>query len=126
VVQEQAEPAAESILRRLEQAINDRDLEALVGCFREDVVIEHPAHPARSTRGRDQVWRNWAPVMAGMADFKATLVRFAADKDIVWAEWYWQGTQADGSAGDMAGVIIHGLAGDEIAWTHFYLEPVDK
>lgn len=124
--QGQAESAAEDILKGLERAINERDLEAMVGYFREDVVIEHPAHPARSTRGRDQVWRNWAPIMARMADFKATLVRSAADEGIVWAEWYWQGTQADGSAGDMAGVIIHGLDGDKIAWTRFYLEPVDK
>ena len=124
--QGQAESPAKSILERLEQAFRDRDLEALVGCFREDAVIEHPAHPAQGVYGRDQIWRNWAPVMASVAEFKATVVRSGAVDDIVWAEWYWQGTQADGSPGDMAGVIIHGIDGDEIAWTRSYMEPIDQ
>jgi ketosteroid isomerase-like protein len=126
VVQQQAEPAAKDILGRLERAINDRDLEAIVDYFQMDVVHEYPAHAARSFRGRDQIWRNWAPVLARLADFKATLVRSATSDDIAWAEWLWQGTQADGSPGDMAGVIIHGLAGGKIAWTRVYMEPVDK
>jgi ketosteroid isomerase-like protein len=126
VVQGQAESAANDILGRLERAFNDRDLEALVGCFREDAVIEHPAHPSQGVYGRDQIWRNWAPVMASVAHFKATVMRSAAADGIVWAEWHWQGTQADGSPGDMAGVIIHGLDGDEIAWTRSYMEPIDK
>ncbi len=124
--QGQAESAATDILGRLERAFRDRDLEALVGCFREDVVIEYPAHPAQRFQGRDQIWRTWAPVFAHMADFRATVVRSAVAEDVVWAEWFWQGTQRDGSPGDMAGVVIHGLDGDEIAWARFYMEPVEK
>ena len=124
--QGQPESAAKDILRRLEQAFRDRDLEALVGCFREDVAIDYPAHPPQRFQGRDQIWRTWAPVFAGMADFKATVVRSAVAGDVVWAEWYWQGTQRDGSPGDMAGVVIHGLEGDQIAWARFHMEPVEK
>jgi ketosteroid isomerase-like protein len=114
------------VLTRLERAINERDLEALIACFREDVVIEYPAHPARNFQGRDQIWRNWAPIMAGLVDFKATLVRSCTTEDSAWAEWLWQGFQADGTPGDTAGVIIHGLADDQIAWVRFYLEPIDR
>lgn len=124
--QGQAGSAADGILGRLERAFRDRDLEALVGCFREDVVIDYPAHPDQGFEGRDQIWRTWAPVFASMADFKATVVRSAVVDDVVWAEWYWQGTQRDGSPGDMAGVVIHGLEGGAIAWAHFYMEPVEK
>jgi ketosteroid isomerase-like protein len=126
VDQGQASSAAQDILGRLEQAFGDRDLEALVGCFREDVVIEYPTHPEQGFKGRDQIWRTWAPVFAGIADFKATVVRSAAAGDVVWAEWYWQGTQRDGSPGDMAGVVIHGVDGDTIAWARFFMEPVGK
>lgn len=122
----QAEPAASDILTRLEQAINERDIEGLVDCFQPDVVVEYPAHPSRDFRGRDQIWRNWAPILARLEDFKATVVRSAVDDHSAWAEWLWQGTQADGSPGDMAGVAIHILEDGKIAWVRFYLEPVDK
>ena len=48
---QQEESEARDTLRRLERAINDHDLEALVGCFRADFVSEQPAHPARNFRG---------------------------------------------------------------------------
>ena len=111
---------------RLEQAINDRDLGGLVDLFHPDVVVEYPAHPSRTFHGRDQIWRNWAPIMAKLDDFKAVVVRSAVTDSSAWIEWLWQGTQADGSPGDMAGVVIHELEGDKISHVRFYLEPVDK
>jgi len=111
---------------RLELAINERDLEGLVQLFRADVVVEYPAHPSQTFRGRDQIWRNWAPIMAKLDDFRATVVRSAVNENSAWVEWLWQGTQADGSPGDMAGVVIHELDGAQIARVRFYLEPVDK
>jgi ketosteroid isomerase-like protein len=112
---------------RLERAINERDLEGLVELFHPDVVVEYPAHPSRDFRGQNQIWRNWAPIMARLDDFKATVVRSSTDENSVWIEWLWEGTQADGSPGDMAGIIIHELdAGGQIAHVRFYLEPVDK
>jgi ketosteroid isomerase-like protein len=126
VAEKQAESAASDILKRLEQAINDRDIEGLVDCFKPDVVVEYPAHPSRNFHGRDQIWRNWAPILARLDDFKATVIRSSMDDGSAWAEWLWQGTQADGSPGDMAGVAIHILEEGKIAWVRFYLEPVDK
>jgi ketosteroid isomerase-like protein len=121
-----AEPAARDMVGRLEVAINERDLEGLVQLFSADVLVEYPAHPSRTFRGRDQIWRNWAPIMAKLDDFRATVVRSAVNENSAWVEWLWQGTQADGSPGDMAGVVIHELDGDQIARVRFYLEPVDK
>jgi ketosteroid isomerase-like protein len=126
VAEQQAASAAQDMVGRLEHAINERDLEGLVGLFRPDVVVEYPAHPSRNFKGRDQIWRNWAPIMAKLDDFKAQVVRSAVDDGNVWVEWLWQGTQADGSPGDMAGIVIHELQGDQIGHVRFYLEPVDK
>ena len=123
---EQADSAARDMVGRLEQAINDRDLEGLMDLFRPDVVVEYPAHPSRTFNGRDQIWRNWAPIMAKLDDFKATVVRSAVNDSSAWVEWLWQGTQADGSPGDSAGIVIHELDGDRISHVRFYLEPVDK
>jgi ketosteroid isomerase-like protein len=125
VAQERTEPVGKDILGRLERAINERDLEALVDCFHPDVVVEYPPHPSRNFKGRDQIWRNWAPIMAGLVDFKATIVRSAVDDGSAWAEWLWQGYQADGNPGDMAGVAIHILTDGKISWVRFYLEPVE-
>jgi ketosteroid isomerase-like protein len=126
VAEQQAGPAAKDMVGLLEQAINERDLEGLVKLFSPDVVVEYPAHPSRTFRGRDQIWRNWAPIMAKLDDFRATVVRSAVNENSAWVEWLWQGTQADGSPGDMAGIVIHELDGDQIAHVRFYLEPVDK
>jgi ketosteroid isomerase-like protein len=126
MVQRQSKAAAGNIARRLEQAINEHDLEALVGCFQPDVVSEQPAHPARNFRGREQIRRNWTQIFAGIPDLRATLVRSAVDEEVLWAEWSWQGSRPDGSAADMAGVTILGLTGDKIAWLHFYMEPVEQ
>ena len=123
----QTSSAAMEMVGRLERAINDRDLEGLVDLFHPDVVVEYPAHPSRGFRGQDQIWRNWAPIMAKLDDFRATAVRSSSDGRSAWIEWLWEGTQADGSPGDMAGVVIHELDGEGlIHHVRFYLEPVDK
>ena len=119
--------AAKAMVGRLAQAINDRDLEGLVDLFHPDVVVEYPAHRARDFRGRDQIWRNWAPIMARLQDFKATAIRSTCDDHSAWIEWLWEGTQADGSPGDMAGVVIHEIDGEGlIHHVRFFLEPVDE
>ncbi len=126
MAEQQADSTARDMVGRLERAINDRDLEGLIRLFHPEVVVEYPAHPSRNFRGRDQIWRNWAPIMAKLDDFKATAVRWAVTDDAVWVEWLWQGRQADGSPGDQAGIVIHELEGDQIRHVLFYLEPVDK
>ena len=115
-----------SVVARLERAINEHDLERLVLCFHEDIRSEQPTHPARSFRGREQIRRDWSMIFAGVPDLRATVLRRVAAGDVAWAEWQWQGTRADGSPADMGGVTILGIAGGEIAWVRFYMEPVEQ
>ncbi len=112
-------------IERLRAAMNAHDLEALVACFADDCVSEHPCHPDRSFTGADQVRRNWTQILGGVPDLHAVLVSSRADDDRVWCEWEWSGTRRDGVPHLMRGATIttvdqRGL----IAHTRFYMEPV--
>jgi hypothetical protein len=81
----------------------------------------------RSFTGRDQVRRNWTQILAGIPDLHAEIVRTASRDDDLWAEWSWNGTRRDGAAFAMRGVTILGVDRvGAIAWTQFYMEPVDE
>ncbi len=116
----------ELAVRRLLDATNAHDLDALVACFADDYRNETPAHPARGFVGRDQVRSNWQHIFSAVPDLEAAVARLAVDGDIVWSEWAMSGTRPDGSGHRMAGVIIFGVRDDEIASARFYLEPVDE
>jgi ketosteroid isomerase-like protein len=109
----QAGPA--ETVRRLVEAVNAHDLEAMVGCFAEDYVNVTPAHPMRGFGGRQQVRRNWAQLFAGVPDLHARLTGMAVDGDRVWTEWDISGTRRDGAPFAMRGVVIFGVTGDVIA-----------
>lgn len=113
-------------IARLRDAINSHDLEAVVACFADDYRNETPAHPSRSFTGREQVRSNWTQILAGIPDLRAEIVRSARCGDDLWAEWSWNGTRPDGAAFAMRGVTILGVdSAGTIAWTQFYMEPVD-
>src|SRR4029077_3000510 len=97
-----------------------------VACFAADYRSEQPAHPDRAFVGREQVRANWTSVFAGVPDFRAELIRSAADGATVWAEWRWTGTRSDGSRLDDRGVTIFGIPHGQIAWGRLYLEPVEE
>jgi hypothetical protein len=42
-----------------------------------------------------------------------------------WSEWRWTGTRSDGSALDMAGVIVAGIRDGRITWGRLYVESVE-
>jgi len=117
------EPGA-ALLDRLVTAASGRDLDALVGCFAPDYRNETPAHPAQGFTGRDQVRRNWEQIFAVMPDLTVRVLRSACDGDMVWSEWQMAGTRPDGTAMQMAGVVIFGVRGGQFAWARWYLEPV--
>ena len=117
------EPGA-APLDRLDTAASGRDLDALVGCFTPDYRNETPAHPAQGFTGREQVRRNWEQIFAVMPDITARVLRSACDGDVVWSEWHMAGTRPDGTALQMAGVVIFGVRGGQFAWARWYLEPV--
>jgi ketosteroid isomerase-like protein len=113
------------LARRLEAAMNARDLDALVDCFADDYRNETPAHPSRGFVGREQVRANWVQILGSVPDLRAVLVRASRDGDAEWAEWDWSGTRPDGAALAMRGVTITGVADGRAAWARFYMEPVD-
>ena len=112
-------------IERLLQATNGHDLDALVACFAEDYVNDTPAHPARGFRGSAQVRRNWEQIFAFVPDLRAHVARQVVDGDSVWTEWTMRGTRKDGTAHEMAGIIVFGVDGGLIRWARFFLEPVD-
>ena len=111
---------------RLKSAMNARDIEAFVDCFDEDYESEQPAHPDRAFHGREQVRANWSAIFDGVPDFRAELVASAVSGDVEWSEWRWQGTQAEGSRLDMAGVIVFGIRDGLVASARLYVEPVEQ
>ncbi len=118
-------PTPQSILSRLVDATNAHDLDALAGCFAENYRNETPVHPGRGFSGHDQVRRNWQQIFEAVPDVHATVLSTAVEGDAIWSEWAMSGTRGDGSPHRMAGVIIFGVRGDEIASARFYLEPLD-
>jgi ketosteroid isomerase-like protein len=110
----------------LNAAMNARDIERFVELFHQDYDSEQPAHPDRAFTGRDPVRKNWSSIFEGVPDFHSDLIRVAEDGDIVWSEWRWQGTQADGTPLDMAGVIVFGVREGRIGWARLYVEPVEQ
>lgn len=110
---------------RLQRAVVDHDLEAVVECFAPDYRNETPAHPGRGFEGRDQVRTNWQRLFAGVPDITADVLRADVIGHTIWSEWEMRGTRPDGLPHLMRGVIIFGLADDRAQWARFYLEPVD-
>jgi ketosteroid isomerase-like protein len=120
-----AEGGTESILDRLTQAMNSRDIDAFVALFAEDYDSQQPAHPDRAFRGRDQVRANWSEIFAAVPDFQADLIAAAGAGATVWSEWRWHGTHADGTRLEMAGVIVFGVRDGLFDWARLYVEQVE-
>jgi hypothetical protein len=55
---------AEDVLRRYVNAKEERDLEALVACWADDIEAYHPLRPDRSWRGIDTYRRAWAAILS--------------------------------------------------------------
>lgn len=113
-----------ALLDRLAAAANRHDLDALVGCFAPDYRNETPAHPAQGFTGRDQVRRNWEQIFAVMPDISVRVLQTCCRGEVVWSEWEMTGARPDGTALQMAGVIIFGARGEQFSWARWYLEPV--
>jgi ketosteroid isomerase-like protein len=113
------------LVDRLQRAVNDHDIETVVGCFAPDYRNETPAHPSREFTGVGQVRANWQRIFDGVPDVTAAVRRSCVDGDEVWSEWEIGGTRVDGRPQMLRGVIIFGASDNRLAWSRFYLEPVD-
>jgi ketosteroid isomerase-like protein len=116
--------AGQALLERLAGAVNSHDLDALEGCFAPRYRNETPAHPNQGFTGRAQVRRNWEQIFAFVPDLTARVLRGCCDGEVVWSEWEMAGTRRDGTAHQMAGVVVFGVRDGRFAWARFYLEPV--
>ncbi|HEX3752616.1 MAG TPA: nuclear transport factor 2 family protein [Streptosporangiaceae bacterium] len=113
------------VLDRMQQAMTAHDLEALVACFAEDYDCEMPTHPALSFVGRDNVRRNWTGLFAHVPDLKASVLRSAHDRDLLWSEWEMTGTTVAGGGYLARGAAILRAEDGQVAWARFYLDPVE-
>jgi hypothetical protein len=113
------------LLERLQQAFNDRDVEAVVACASEDYRGIQPAHPSRNYAGADQLRVNFSRIFGSVPDFTADLLDSAVVGDKAWSEWHWHGTRADGAPFNMRGVMIFYVADGRTTKCHVYMEPVD-
>ncbi len=113
------------VVRRLTQAINQHDLDALADCFHLNYDSTFPVHPARAFKGQEQMRNNWASIFASVPDIRSVLVRSATAGNIEWTEWEWSGTRADGRPLDMRGVTIQEIHMGKIAWVRMYMEPIE-
>ena len=118
--------SSQAIIERLQQAQNSHDLEAFVACFAPNYQSAQPMHPDRAFQGAEQVRKNWSKIFQDIPDFRAELLRSAADGDTVWAEWYWFGINRDGAQFAVRGVTIMGVQADQIMWGRLYMEPVQE
>src|SRR5579884_4145692 len=103
------ESSPEALVKHLEHATNQHDLEQIVGCFSSEYRNETPAHPERGFTGREQVRANWTQILAAVPDLTCEVLRYAVDDDTVWSEWEHRGTRRDGTSHLMRGVIIFGV-----------------
>jgi ketosteroid isomerase-like protein len=116
--------APTACLQRVQAAINQHDLEALVACFAPDYASTFPAHPERAFGGHAQLRHNWTEIFALLPDIHATLLHAVEAGEAVWTEWEWTGTTRDGAPYLARGVTIQGVRDDRIVWTRLYMEPV--
>lgn len=115
-----------SCMLRVQQAINQHDLDALTACFAPDYRSTFPAHPDRAFEGHGQMRANWSQIFATAPDVQAGLLRTAVDGDTVWTEWEWRGTRVDGLPFLQRGVTIQGVRDGLIHWVRLYIEPVQQ
>jgi hypothetical protein len=115
-----------AVVTRLLQATNAHNLDALTSCFATDYVNSTPAHPSRGFVGREQVKANWEQLFASIPDLQASITNSAVGGGVVWTEWIMTGTRPDGSAHEMAGVILFTVIDGEIARANFYVESVER
>jgi limonene-1,2-epoxide hydrolase len=122
----QAQPDPILVIKRLQSAINQHDLDAFVTCIDPAYQSEQPVHPDRIFQGQNQARKNWSQVFSGIPDIEATLLRCTSEGKTVWAEWHWKGTYTDGTLFSMRGVTIFGIQQGRIRWGRLYMEPVEE
>ncbi|SMD27366.1 Ketosteroid isomerase-related protein [Kibdelosporangium aridum] len=109
-------------VKRLIEAINAHDIDAIASNFAEDVDTSHPAHPARAFVGRENVRKNWVMILKAFPDIRVEVVDSVTVGDDFWGEFHY----IRPGAADMRGVIVITVRGDEIVRSRFFMEEVEE
>lgn len=116
---------SQTILSRMEKAMNAHDLDAFADCFAENLRSYQPLHPQRGVIDHAKMRENWGGLFAHVPDLVAAVRRSVVDGDQVWAEWEIGGTTVENTRYLSCGVTILTLENDRIASVRFYLDNVD-
>lgn len=109
------------VVKRLIDALNSHDLDAVSSCFSEDFSGEWPAHPGRDFRGPERVRRNWEMIFKTSPQITIAMTNAVEVGDEVWGEWHY----AKAAGQDLRGAIIITVRDQLICRSRFYMEPVD-
>jgi ketosteroid isomerase-like protein len=113
-----------SVVERWIAAINDHDLDAIVGCFDPTYEDEAPARRGEDVRGDAEVRQNYERLHRDLSDLRAELLDSAVQGDKVWMEWRLRGTREDGTHMEFAGVNIFEVRGGRFVRGRIYTELV--
>jgi limonene-1,2-epoxide hydrolase len=114
------------VIERLVHALNAHDIDAVVDCFDPLYHTEQPVHPERAYRGREQIHKEWSETLKRLPDFRAKVIRMVTDKETVWTEWSWIGTEKNKTRVEMVGVAIYAVRNNRFIWGRAYMEPIQK
>ena len=122
----QTHSSPKSVLERMLQATNRHDLDAMVACFAPNFRSEQPLHPERDFTGQSGVRKNWSFFFKTVPDIQVDILSEVEERDTIWAELHYHGTQSDGKKFCIKGVTLQGIQDDKICWARLYIEPVQE
>ncbi len=114
------------VFERMIQALNRHDLDAMVAYFAPDYRSEQTLHPERNFVGQAGVHKNWSFFFNIVPDIQVDILSEVEERNTIWAELHYHGTQTDGKKFSIKGVTIQGIQADQICWARLYIEPVEE
>jgi ketosteroid isomerase-like protein len=121
----QIEQETIQVIKKLQKAMNEHNLDAMLECVDVDYVSEQPFYPDRNFTGREHMQENWTWILKNCPDFVSSLKRYSVSNDTIWAEWHWYGTNEDSSKFNMLGVTIFKVEGGRITNGRLFMESVE-
>lgn len=105
-----------TVIRRLTDAFNDRDKEALLACYGEAIVCHYADGP--ETLGQNEMWASVLSMYEVMPDMRARIVALIAEDDRIVVRWDFEGTQD----GELLGFPPSGRRATWARWFDYRLD----
>jgi ketosteroid isomerase-like protein len=125
---EGSEGISAAVLKQLLEAFNAHDIDAVMGFFVDDCVLEMPRGPdpwGQRMTGRDQVRRGLASRFAGIPDVHYDDDRHWIAGDRGCSEWLLSGTTTEGGRIVVRGCDLFEFRGDKIVRKDSYWKIVE-